>query len=194
MSENPKKIGVKDWYRFKHLFADRKEKYLSKGNYKCLILGTFPSEESKKRGFFYGNKSNAFWEFLGGVFDVDLKDKDLKVKEDWLDMRGIALYDIVESYEGLDWYSNDGALFGYGKGHKYSVDFVYEFMQKNQNARIMVTSKKVEDKFKQEFSKKISSVDLLYLPSPSGSNRSMTGDEKRARWKKEFENAGLLKQ
>lgn len=176
---------------FCHPFAEKKDEYLSgKYSYGCLILGTFPSEESKKNGFFYGNPTNSFWEFLGYVFDTDLTKEQ---REEWLNQKGIALYDIVESYEGARWYSNDKSLFKSGKNHQYSLNFVCNFLKKFPNSKVMVTSRKVEDKFKQEFSKKISSVDLFYLPSPSGSNRSMTKDEKKTRWKKEFENAGLLK-
>lgn len=121
-----------------------------------------------------------------------------------LDKQGIALYDIVESYEGCDWYSDDNSLFNCGKNHEYSVDFVYDFLTKYPNAKIMVTSKKVEEKFKANFickGKKQSErnekhlffekVTIYYLPSPSRRNYQPK-KEKKEEWLRAFKDAGLI--
>ena len=195
MSENQEKISARDWFRFRHPFADRKEKYLSKaGDYKCLILGTFPSVASRDYGYFYGNSTNGFCEYLGDVFNVDLMEKSKEQREEWLNQNGIALYDVVESYEGLDWYSNDEALYRCGEKHEYCLDFVRGFLQKNEKSKIMFTSKKAQDRFEKFIKNEIvNNVELVYLPSPSRTNRTKTKENKIKEWREAFKKAGLIK-
>ena len=209
MSDFMKEIRVVSWYKIFHPFADRKEKYLSRNDYEYLILGTFPSIASRDYGYFYGNSTNGFWEYLDEIFNSDLIEKSKEQKEEWLNEKRIALYDIVESYEGAEWYSNDQALFGCGKEHQYSLDFVYEFLQKNKKSKVMVTSIEVKNKFRSKFVcrgvkkserteqnlyfEKIES-ELFYLPSPSGTNRTKTKENKIKEWREAFEKAGLTKQ
>lgn len=209
MSDFMKEVRVVPWYKIFHPFADRKEKYLSRNDYECLILGTFPSIASRDYGYFYGNSTNGFWEYLDYVFKVGLIEKSKEQREEWLNQRKIALYDIVESYEGTEWYSNDQMLFGCGKEHQYSLDFVYEFLQKNKKAKVMVTSREVENKFRSKFIckgiKKSERTEqnlyfekiepeLFYLPSPSQLNQYNSKKEKKEKWQSAFEKAGLIKQ
>lgn len=196
MNEFKKKIKDMDmdWFEFTYPFANRKEIYLSgKYHYKCLILGTFPSKASRDNGYFYGNKTNEFWEYLGYVFDADLIKMPKEQKEDWINNRGIAIYDIVESYEGFNWYSNDKDLFTCGKKHIYCLEFVENFLDQYKETKIMFTSRKAENKFKSEFKHcDYTSSQLFYLPSPSRLNRSMNSDEKRNQWRNAFKEAKLI--
>ena len=206
MSDFMKEVKVVPWYKIFHPFADRKEKYLSRNDYECLILGTFPSVASRDYGYFYGNSTNGFWEYLDEIFNTDLIEKSKEQREEWLNQRKIALYDIVESYEGAEWYSNDQMLFGCGKEHQYSLDFVYEFLQKNKKAKVMVTSREVENKFRSKFICKgikkserteqnlyFEEIELFYLPSPSQSNQYDSKAEKKEKWKNAFKDVGLIK-
>lgn len=193
MSNFQEKIGVRDWFRFSHPFADRKEKYLN-NDYECLILGTFPSVASRDYGYFYGNSTNGFWEYLGEIFSENLIDMSKESREDWMDKNRIAIYDVVESYEGLDWYSNDEALYRCGEKHEYCLDFVRGFLQKNENSKIMFTSKKAQDRFEKFIKREIANnVELVYLPSPSRTNRTKTKENKIKEWQDAFKKAGLIK-
>ena len=69
---------------------------VSDKNSKVLILGSFPSEKSLKEGFYYGNKSNRFWEILFEYFDEKLVD-DIQSKKKFLLTHKIALWDIVKT-------------------------------------------------------------------------------------------------
>lgn len=55
---------IKNVSKILHPFASYKKEYLS-GNhqYKCLILGTFPSQESEKNGYFMETKTMLFGRF-----------------------------------------------------------------------------------------------------------------------------------
>ena len=39
------------------------------GKSKILILGSFPSEASRKQGFFYWHPNNRFWRVLSAVLE-----------------------------------------------------------------------------------------------------------------------------
>lgn len=186
--------------RIIHPFERVKEKYL-KGDiqYKWLILGTFPSEKSRQEGFFYGNQHNVFWVILGEVFGVDLTSMDSKAKEYWLDSQGIALYDIVDSYEGV-WHSNDKDLFSLGVDHQYCLEFVKKFLEKHQGARILGTSRQVEKRFHGQFRGRsfkkaerkeihdfFEGVEMLYIPSPSPRNKNIVGEKRLELWRNAFD-------
>ncbi|WP_051420622.1 uracil-DNA glycosylase family protein [Helicobacter pametensis] len=206
-----KHIGSRDFYEISHPFADRKDKYLSgKHNYKCIILGTFPSEKSEENGFFYSNRSNALWKILGEVCgEKNFVEMKVEEKEKWLDGKGIALYDIVESYEGRKWFSNDIALFACGENHKYCLEFLYDFLMRFPKAKVMVTSREVEKRFKSyfvcqgrkevnrteknRFFENVQNEQIIYLPSPSQSNRSSTKERKEKDWKKGLEQARIIR-
>lgn len=182
----------------KHPFAKSKAKYLSgKFEYQYLLLGTFPSEKSRESGFFYGNPQNAFWKVLGEVFGENLSALNPVQKEKWLDGQGIALYDLIDEYEGESWYSNDRDLFLKGREHKYCRDFVTTFAQKFPQAKIGGTSREVETKFRQQFcsvypkearkDEVLTKLEIFYLPSPSPLNTNIIGEERIKKWREFFD-------
>ncbi|AQW82594.1 DNA-deoxyinosine glycosylase [Campylobacter pinnipediorum] len=63
-------------------------------NSKVLILGSFPSEISRKAGFYYVNKRNRFWNVLAKVFNTEIPEtNEGKVK--FLLEHNIAIYDAI---------------------------------------------------------------------------------------------------
>lgn len=183
-----------------HPFERVKEKYLKSSNvYKYLILGTFPSIKTKESNFFYGNPKNEFWTILGKMYGVDFKDMTPQEKEKWLDKHGIALYDIIDSYEGDIWYSNDKDLFSLGTKHQYCLEFVRKFLEKHPQAKILGTSRVVQRRFYGQFHGKsfkktekkevhyyFKEIEMHYLPSPSPRNKKITGEERFKSWKNAF--------
>ncbi|MGG7073777.1 DNA-deoxyinosine glycosylase [Campylobacter sp. 9BO] len=61
-------------------------------NSKILILGSFPSEISRKEGFYYANKRNRFWQILAEIFGESVPQSDSQ-KRDFLLRNHIAIYD-----------------------------------------------------------------------------------------------------
>ncbi len=62
-----------------------------------LILGSFPSVQSRKSEFFYMYPQNRFWSVLSELFQLDFNSVDSFQKREYLLERHIALYDVIES-------------------------------------------------------------------------------------------------
>lgn len=60
-----------------------------------LILGSFPSANSEKYGFYYGDNKNRFWSVLGEVLgESKLKEMSISDKIEFLHKNHIAILDI----------------------------------------------------------------------------------------------------
>jgi len=67
-------------------------------NCRTLIVGTAPSVESLRAGFFYGHPRNAFWRILAEVFEAELP-KTIEDKKALLLKNRVALWDVCGSCE-----------------------------------------------------------------------------------------------
>lgn len=65
-------------------------------NSRILILGSMPSEMSRREGFYYGNPRNRFWQVLCEILCEPLPDS-IEGKRAMLLRRHIALWDVIES-------------------------------------------------------------------------------------------------
>lgn len=65
-------------------------------NSRVLILGSFPSVQSRRTSFYYGNPQNRFWKMLSVYFAAPVPVTNEEKKEFVL-RRGIALWDVVVS-------------------------------------------------------------------------------------------------
>ena len=63
-----------------------------------LILGSFPSEESRKSGSYYSNKDNSFWNIICEYYNEPLPTNNSE-KEAILLKHHIAVWDMIESCE-----------------------------------------------------------------------------------------------
>ena len=61
---------------------------------RVLILGSFPSQDSLKAGFFYQNCTNRFWCIMQKVFGVNGLVGDIQAQKRFLKSHNIALWDI----------------------------------------------------------------------------------------------------
>lgn len=68
-------------------------------NSKVLILGSFPSPDSKKAGFYYQSKNNRFWEIMECLFSIKGLKGDIKAQKEFLKAHYIALWDVLKSCE-----------------------------------------------------------------------------------------------
>ena len=64
----------------------------------ALVLGSMPSVESLKQGFYYGHPRNAFWRILADVYGEPFP-ADIPARVSILTRHGIALWDVLESCE-----------------------------------------------------------------------------------------------
>ena len=63
---------------------------------RILILGTAPSVESLKQGFYYAHPRNAFWPILADVFSATVP-QNIDQKKALLIQNQVALWDVVHS-------------------------------------------------------------------------------------------------
>ena len=67
-------------------------------NSRILILGTMPSPQSIKYGFYYSHPQNRFWPLMAAIFDEPLP-KTPSEKASVALRHGIALWDVLASCE-----------------------------------------------------------------------------------------------
>lgn len=91
-----------------------------------LILGSFPSENSEKYGFYYGDKKNRFWSVLGEVLgESKLKEMEISDKIEFLHKNHIALWDIwAKCYKTKP--SNADSSIDYNKSARANLNEILE--------------------------------------------------------------------
>lgn len=67
-------------------------------NSKILIVGTIPSEMSRKNGFYYGNPNNRFYGVLSTLLKCAKPNSNIDKKQ-FLLSNGIAVYDVLKLCE-----------------------------------------------------------------------------------------------
>ena len=63
---------------------------------RVLILGSFPSVQSRQAAFFYAHPQNRFWRVLSAVFGEEVPGS-VPEKRDFLLRNGLALWDVIQS-------------------------------------------------------------------------------------------------
>lgn len=76
-----------------HVIHPFEPEYDSKSQ--ILILGSFPSVQSRKQNFYYAHPQNRFWKILGEIFDEEVG-LSVDQKKDFLKTHHIALWDVIE--------------------------------------------------------------------------------------------------
>ena len=61
-----------------------------------LIVGTWPSPESRRQNFYYGHPQNRFWKVLAGITDSEVP-VTTEEKKAFLLQRHIAVWDVIAS-------------------------------------------------------------------------------------------------
>lgn len=65
---------------------------------KILILGSFPSVQSRKNQFYYGHPQNRFWKVLSAVYEDKLPET-IEEKQTFLHQNHVAVWDVIASCE-----------------------------------------------------------------------------------------------
>lgn len=63
---------------------------------RILILGSFPSIQSREHRFYYGHPQNRFWKLIAALTNSDIP-QTIEAKKDLLLQNHIALYDVIAS-------------------------------------------------------------------------------------------------
>ncbi len=144
-------------------------------NSTVLILGTMPSVKSLEGQEYYGNRQNAFWPILFGVFEEEAT-TDYEQKKQLLVRHRIALWDVLQSCE------REGSLDSKIKG-EVPNDIVGLIKAYPTLKTIVFSSQKAGQYFK-KYIGSIEGVTFVTMPSPSGANARMSLQEKLIHWKK----------
>ena len=68
-------------------------------NSRILILGSFPSIQSRGQNFYYMNKTNRFYQVLSALYGEDFYSVSVERKKELLRKHRIALFDVVTECE-----------------------------------------------------------------------------------------------
>lgn len=127
-------------------------------NSKVLVLGTFPSEESRATGQYYSTKNNRFWKEIAKYAGVDLPSSyDDRVK--LLKQQRIAVWDLIESCKIVD--SDDKTI----QDEKYND---LEGFLKNTNIDLLILNGKTYT-YRKHFKKHFKGLTTDYVALPSTS-------------------------
>ena len=132
-------------------------------NARILILGSFPSVESRRQGFYYAHPFNRFFPVLAAALGFP-EPRGIMERKALLEKEGIALYDVV--------YSCDIEKIEEEKFENVVAIDLEAILEGQGIKRIFTTGKKAESLFRKVFS-----IDFTPLPSTSSANARM-GKEK----------------
>ena len=144
------------------------------GQPEILILGTFPSPISRKKGEYYGNAQNKFWKIIFDIFGVEFDNSDYAQKQIVLFDNGIALWDVIESCEIIG--ALDSAI--REPAHNKALP---EFIKRHHISKVVFNGQKAHEFYKKGIGDYINGV---VLPSTSPANARMSYDEKLSTWAK----------
>ncbi|MDP3917687.1 MAG: hypothetical protein Q8Q30_00730 [Candidatus Woesebacteria bacterium] len=165
----------------KHAFGDFVPK-----NAKYLMLGSFTARKNNidlSYDWFYCTKRNQFWSIIEKVYNLNLPDKDSKMK--LFTKLGIAFSDMILSCERKDNNNLDSNLTNF----VYNTTAIRNIFKSNGIQKVFFSSRFVEKEFKRKFTKivdKFPSVEFITLPSPSPRYAAMSKEEKIKKYKELF--------
>lgn len=130
-----------------------------------LILGSFPSNKSRKFGFYYSHPRNRFFNVLSSIFNEDTP-ISIEDRKTFLKKHHIALYDVI--FECDIHQSEDSSI-----RNVTPIDIV-SILEKYPNIKcIGVTGKKAASLFNKYLRDKVT-IKVVYLPSTSPANARMS--------------------
>ncbi len=137
-----------------------------------LILGSFPSVQSRSDGFFYAHPQNRFWRTLAGVFQSPVPQTVAEKKRLILSNR-LALWDVIASCEIAG--SSDSSIASV-EPTDLSRILCYAPIRK-----IFVNGKTAE-RFYRRYQLKRTGMEAVCLPSTSSANASWSQERLTESW------------
>lgn len=142
-----------------------------------LILGSFPSEESRESGSYYSNKSNSFWNIICEYYNEPLPTNNSE-KEAILLKHHIAVWDMIESCEIVG--SSDKNI----KDAEYHKAIeIQELLKQSKIKKIIINGRTQEENYKKYFGEiAVPSVAVLSTSSANNGRKIQREQE----WRKEL--------
>ena len=138
-----------------------------------LILGSFPSVQSRDTGFFYGHPQNRFWRVLAAVFEDEIP-QTIAEKQDFLLRHHVALWDVIASCDIVG--SSDSSI-------RNVVPNDLTFLLKKAPIRhIYVNGQKAHSLYRR-YLEPVTGPNALCLPSTSPANARWGLEQLIAAWK-----------
>ena len=129
-------------------------------NSKVLILGSFPSVNSRDQNFFYGHPQNRFWKVVSAVMDTDTP-VTIEEKSNFLHENHIALWDVIASCDITG--SSDSSI-------KNVVENDLTDILKNADIRQIFVNGKTAEKYYNKYIRNTIGREAVCLPSTSPAN------------------------
>ncbi len=140
---------------------------------RILILGSFPSPQSRKQQFFYGHPQNRFWRIMAKVLDEDVP-CTIEEKKEMMKRNHIALYDAIYSCDIIK--ASDSSIRNVVPSDLSSI------IEGSKISRIYCNGRKSFECFLR-YQKDIIKMDAIMLPSTSPANASFTLEKLYESWK-----------
>lgn len=141
-------------------------------NSKVLILGSFPSVQSVKTGFYYGHPQNRFWKMLGQIFDEEIP-ASIPDKKDFLKRHHLALWDVLASCEITG--SSDASI------KKAVPNDLDSLLSHSHIKTILINGNTAYTLFVRHIEVD-ASIQVIRLPSTSAANAVLSLDQLTQRW------------
>lgn len=141
---------------------------------KILILGSFPSVQSRKQQFYYMNPLNRFYKVLSNLFNEDFVNCEIDEKIQLLKKHHIGLYDVVESCSIIN--SSDQDI------KDIEVINLKPILENSEIEKIFLNGTKAYEIFKKNFPQYLSIASVL--PSTSPRNARYTIEKLTEVWEK----------
>ena len=130
---------------------------------RILILGTMPSPQSVKHGFYYSHPQNRFWPLLSAIFNEPLPHSP-EEKAALALRHGIALWDVLASCEING--ASDASI-----SHPVPNDFS-QILETAKIQKIFTTGKAAYTLFQKHVAPLVG-IEAVYLPSTSPANQAL---------------------
>lgn len=132
-------------------------------NSEILILGSIPSAQSRKVGFYYGHPKNRFWKVLESIYQEAILE-DIENKKAFLKRHHIALWDVLASCEIKG--SSDASIQNPTPNDILSI-------LNNSKVKCIYTSGKKAYELYQKYCYPMTKKEAILLPSTSPANAAM---------------------
>lgn len=137
-----------------------------------LILGTFPSVQSRENGFYYGHPQNRFWKVLAEILKTELPET-IDEKKQMLLANRIAVWDVIKSCEILN--SADSSI-------KNVVPNDFTRILSDTKIKTIYSNGKTAERLYNKFVKENTGREIVFLPSTSPANASFDMERLLKEW------------
>ena len=142
-------------------------------NSRILILGSFPSEASRRAAFFYSHPQNRFWRVLAGLYGEKTPESTGE-KRAFALSRGIALWDVIASCEIRG--SADASV-------RDAVPNDLSPILRGSRVERIFTNGRLAHTLYGRFQEKETGIGAIYLPSTSPAYAAFTLEKLIEQWK-----------